>query len=60
MPLLFLNGLTVLYHTYKMKRYYTPPNQVEVFAYEQKLRDITTAENEVKNKLNDALKSGTK
>ena len=58
MPLLVLNGVTVCYHTFKLKRYYTQPTSIEVYSYENKLKQIAQAENEVKNKLNEALKSG--
>ena len=60
MPLLVLNGFTVCYHTFKLKRYYTRPTNVQVYSYEQKLKQIAQAEKEVKIKLDEALKSGSK
>ena len=32
MPLLVLNGVTVCYHTFKLKRYYTQPTSIEVYS----------------------------
>ena len=58
LPLLIANALVTFYHAYRLKKqYYTVPVKIEVFQFEEKLRRIEQAKQEVKNKLNDALKS---
>ena len=59
MPLLIFNGLCICYHTFKLKRYYAKPTQVEVYSFEEKLERIAQAEKEVKSKLNEVLKKPT-
>lgn len=58
--LLFLNGLTVCYRTFKLKSFYSEPTKIEVYQFEERLMRQAQAENEVKNKLNEALKSNCK